>query len=147
MNGVSENRFGANRHTTTIRLHTMNFELFAAPKTADKPLSELPPLIPEFDLRRIPDTEVVWSFSAELSIKDLFGRLDSVLTPHFEFGIVALDGSENNLAPNQAASNKPYLDFCLRRSRNEPSNDLLPIREHFERHLQRVESKFRSSQD
>jgi len=125
----------------------MNFELFAAPKTADKPLSELPSLIPEFDLQRIPDAEVVWSLSAELSIKDLFSRLDSILTPYFEFGLVALDGSENNPAPNQAASNKSYLDFCLRRSRNEHSGDLLPIRVHFERHLKKVESKFQSSHD
>ena len=125
----------------------MNFELFAAPKTADKTLSELPSLIPEFELERAPDTEVVWSFSSEFSITEIFSRLDSVLTQYFEFGLIALDGSENSLAPNQAASNKPYLDFCLRRSRNEPSSDLLPIRAHFERHLERVESKFRQSRE
>lgn len=124
----------------------MQYDLFAAPKSTDKPLSELPNLLSDLPLKKVADTEVVWQFESELEIEVLFSRLDSVLAPHFEFGLIALNGSENNLAPNQAASNKPYLDFCLRRSRNEPSSDLLPIRAHFERHLKRVESKFQSSQ-
>ena len=117
----------------------MNFELFASPKRTQHQLSSLPDLLPSYNLIKIDETEVVWCFKSEESFDRIFFEIGSKIGDDFDFGLIALDGSEDNISPKQASSNKPYLKFCLRRTRLEPSGDLLPIRVHFESHLQRIQ--------
>ena len=119
----------------------VNYELFVAPKKSDISVDALSGLLKKLTLFKLEDHDVVWGFNSDDDFQTTFNYINSAIGKHFEFGLISIDGSEENKVPNQCASNKLYLDFCIHRTRKEPSSDLLPIRAHFERHLKLVQDR------
>ena len=112
----------------------MIFELFATPKRVGVSNEEIPKLLSELNLKKHED--VVWEISSDEPFSKLLHFIEGKIGSDYDFGFLALDGSEYNPVPDQVDSNKPYLKFCIQRTRDEPSEGLSPIRVHFETHLE-----------